>query len=119
MNNPNKNTQKNKEFLFIFICFGILIVFLYNIMSFEDKNIMENINNENLEDLEILEEETNTSSNANYMVSGRTADILKYCEELDCKLNKTKDKCIYTEDDFTFGCPVICIESQKKCKNIQ
>ena len=99
------------------------LIILYKIMSTEDKNIKIKSN----KNIKIRSEEKSndeitantTLTNNVYMLSGRTSDILKYCQKIDCKLNDTKDRCIYTENNFTYGCPPECIETETNCKTIQ
>ena len=75
------------EFIGIFIGLMLLLFVMYKYVSSEDKKKMNKM--KNLTDVEHNEEDETTkySSSDNYMISGRTSDILKYCEEIDCKLN--------------------------------
>ena len=124
LKNINNISNKSKYLITITIFFGIIFVFflMYQYISYQDKQTPIKIKvKDNQVTSKSEDEDLNTKTNTTdqYMMSGRTADIFTFCEEIDCKLNKTRDKCIYTEDGFTFGCPPECIEFETKCKNIQ
>lgn len=136
----NKNKEIIQKILFTFVICGIFIIFsifLYKIMAPKDtiKDTIEeeslDINDKKEDDLSFKEqierrqlnvqeeyelslkeqiERKKCNGNDCYFNSGREKILIPKCKSLNCK-NKN-NQCIYEKDNFTFGCPVYCIETE-------